>query len=199
MWKSFMMGISIMVYSTLDNVDGKQARRTSTLFNNKNRNLISYRNALRPWNGHLDKLHAWFPSRSDSKYEGPQTNHLSNIHVHHANLVLCLLDAVFHGSLQTGKDQRGRLRTSKLCFGLLYRTFPQCQCLERVPLVWQVQWRVPRFARLWTHVSTNFNQQEHSQGPDQKEKIGQLFNYFADFSWDHAITAQLPGSSQHIR
>ena len=28
-WKCYMMGISIFIYQTLDNVDGKQARKTS--------------------------------------------------------------------------------------------------------------------------------------------------------------------------
>lgn len=30
-WKLVMMGVSILLYQNLDNMDGKQARRTSTI------------------------------------------------------------------------------------------------------------------------------------------------------------------------
>jgi len=30
-WKLILMGISIIIYQHLDNIDGKQARRTSTM------------------------------------------------------------------------------------------------------------------------------------------------------------------------
>ena len=169
-WKFLLMGCSIIIYQHLDNLDGKQARKTSIPFL-KHRKFECLRNAFWPRLWRSKCLSNWL---IDNKIVQSYTKFRHVLALCHDSLswFCCHVESLLHRFLSSRKDQCCRWRFACLRpYGLLNGLFWlnsswRCSC------VWYLCRIVCCLFSAFAHFAAVSNGKIHLQKGNQTSKRG---------------------------
>ncbi len=163
-WKCVLMCVTIFLYQHLDNMDGKQARRTSKLLF-RVRKLHSCWNAIWPWGWCYYRCFVWISVDCCIGYPISWSEYIFYLLLCALSELCWSLESVQHRTFQIGQNQPHRRRSSSL--------FPFCiiWCILQLLLILQQSTpirKMERINRSGNWFSNYFHCSKNAQRPHHK-------------------------------